>query len=153
MLVTICTLPGSWSATSSTITGPWTGAGSWTHTGAGALCSLMADKWGHTFLLGVKRACTSMCPLLLHVGKWLMQVYQEESGHCEAPAAAGNGVLKTLVAADRPGEPVRGPKAVEAGKAEIPSTHRGSKVSLSTLCPWCHIHSSLIQNRYSGSKL
>lgn len=40
--------------------------------------------------------------------------------HCGAPAAAGTGVLRTLVAADRTGEPVRGPRAVEAGKAEIP---------------------------------
>lgn len=64
-----------------------------------------------------------------------MQVYQEESGHCGAPAAAGNGVLRVLVAADRPGEPVRGPKAVEAGKAEIPSTYRGRKASLGTVRP------------------
>lgn len=49
----------------------------------------------------------------------------EESSHCGAPAAAGNGVLRTLVAADRPGEPVKGPKAVETGKAEIPSTYKG----------------------------
>lgn len=40
--------------------------------------------------------------------------------HCGAPAAAGTGVLRALVAADRTGEPVRGPRAVEAGKAEIP---------------------------------
>lgn len=47
--------------------------------------------------------------------------------HCGAPAAAGTGVLRTLVAADRTGEPVRGPRAVEAGKAEIPErrSHRG----------------------------
>lgn len=41
-------------------------------------------------------------------------------GHCGAPAAAGTGALRALVAADRTGEPVRGPRAVEAGKAEIP---------------------------------
>lgn len=40
--------------------------------------------------------------------------------HCGAPAAAGTGVLRALVAADKTGEPVRGPRAVEAGKAEIP---------------------------------
>lgn len=40
--------------------------------------------------------------------------------HCGAPAAAGKGVLRALVAADRTGEPVRGPRAVEAGNAEIP---------------------------------
>lgn len=40
--------------------------------------------------------------------------------HCGAPAAVGTGVLRALVAADRTGEPVRGPRAVEAGKAEIP---------------------------------
>lgn len=44
-------------------------------------------------------------------------------------------MFRTLVAADRPGEPVRGPKAVEAGKAEIPSTYRESKVSLGTVRP------------------
>lgn len=42
-------------------------------------------------------------------------------GHCGAPAAAGTGVLRALVAADRTGEPVSGPRAVEAGKAEIPA--------------------------------
>lgn len=44
-------------------------------------------------------------------------------------------MLRALVAAERPGEPVRGPKAVEAGKAEIPSTNRVSKVSLGTVHP------------------
>lgn len=48
-------------------------------------------------------------------------------------AAAGTGVLRVLVAAERPGEQFRGPKAVEAGKAEIPSTYRVSKVSLGTV--------------------
>lgn len=41
-------------------------------------------------------------------------------GHCGAPAAAGTAVLRAVVVADRTGEPVRGPRAVEAGKAEIP---------------------------------
>lgn len=44
----------------------------------------------------------------------------EGRGHCGAPAVAGTGVLRTLVAAERTGEPVRGPRAVEAGSAEIP---------------------------------
>lgn len=44
-------------------------------------------------------------------------------------------MLRALVAAERPGEPVRGPKAVEAGKAEIPSTNRVSKVSLGIVHP------------------
>lgn len=48
------------------------------------------------------------------------QVWIWEGCHCGAPAAAGTGVLRALVAADRTGEPVRGPRAVEAGKAEIP---------------------------------
>lgn len=47
--------------------------------------------------------------------------------HCGAPAAAGTGVLRALVAAERTGEPVRGPRAVEAGKAEIPETGRGRR--------------------------
>jgi len=37
--------------------------------------------------------------------------------HC---GAAGTGVLRTLVAADGTGAPVRGPRAVEAGTAERP---------------------------------
>lgn len=44
--------------------------------------------------------------------------------HCGAPAAAGTGELRALVPADRTGEPVRGPRAVEAGKAEIPGGRR-----------------------------
>lgn len=48
-------------------------------------------------------------------GRW-----SRRRGHCGAPAAAGTGALRALVAADRTGEPVRGPRAVEAGKAEIP---------------------------------
>lgn len=40
--------------------------------------------------------------------------------HCGAPTAAATGVLMTLVEAERTGEPVKGPRAVEAGKAEIP---------------------------------
>lgn len=40
--------------------------------------------------------------------------------HCGAPAAAGTGVLRTLLAADMTGDPMSGPRAVEAGKAEIP---------------------------------
>lgn len=47
--------------------------------------------------------------------------------HCGAPAAVGTGVLRALVAAERTGEPVRGPRAVEAGKAEIPKTGRGGR--------------------------
>lgn len=47
--------------------------------------------------------------------------------HCGAPTAAGTGVLRALVAADRTGEPVRGPRAVEAGKAEIPEGGRGRR--------------------------
>lgn len=45
-------------------------------------------------------------------------------------------MLRALVAAERPGEPVKGPKAVEAGKAEIPLTYRVSKVSLETVHPY-----------------
>lgn len=40
--------------------------------------------------------------------------------HWGAPTAVGTGGLRALVAAERTGEPVRGPRAVEAGKAEIP---------------------------------
>lgn len=47
--------------------------------------------------------------------------------HCGAPAAAGTGVLRALVAAERTGEPVRGPRAVEAGKAEIPETGKSGR--------------------------
>lgn len=36
-------------------------------------------------------------------------------------------MLRALVAAERTGEPVRGPRAVEAGKAEIPETGRGGR--------------------------
>lgn len=39
---------------------------------------------------------------------------------CHCGAAAGTGGLRTVVAAERTGEPVRGPRAVETGKAEIP---------------------------------
>ncbi len=49
-----------------------------------------------------------------------MSVWILEGCHCGAPAAAGTGALSAFVAADRTGEPVRGPRAVEAGKAEIP---------------------------------
>lgn len=48
--------------------------------------------------------------------------------HCGAPAAAGTGVLRALVPVDRTGEPVRGPRAVEAGKAEIPAGRGGRGV-------------------------
>lgn len=48
------------------------------------------------------------------------RVWIQKGCHCGAPAAVGTGVLRTLVAAVRTGEPVRGPRAVEAGKAEIP---------------------------------
>lgn len=45
--------------------------------------------------------------------------------HWGAPAAAGTGELRALVPADKTGEPVRGPRAVEAGKAEIPGEREG----------------------------
>lgn len=48
--------------------------------------------------------------------------------HWGAPAAAGTGELRALVPADRTGEPVRGPRAVEAGKAEIPEGTEGGGV-------------------------
>lgn len=61
-------------------------------------------------------------------GQLIMQGGRKGRGHCGAPtAAAGTGALRALVAAERPGEPVRGPKAVEAGKAEIPSRSRVRK--------------------------
>lgn len=47
--------------------------------------------------------------------------------HCGAPAAVGTGVLRALVAAERTGEPVSGPRAVEAGKAEIPERARKTR--------------------------
>lgn len=109
--------------------------GSWTQTEAGALCSLMAAKWGHTFLLDVLRACRLIHVPFIHVGQLMIVVWEEGRSHCGAPAAAaGTGVLRALVAAERPGEPVRGPKAVEAGKAEIPWRYRVSKVS------WGKVH-------------
>lgn len=76
----------------------------------------------------------------IRFGQLIMQGRRKGRGHCGAPtAAAGTGVLRALVAAERPGEPVRGPKAVEAGKAEIPSRSRVRKGSLGTLQPSCHI--------------
>ncbi|KAK0133044.1 hypothetical protein N1851_031585 [Merluccius polli] len=39
---------------------------------------------------------------------------QQRPHHWGAPAAAGTGVLRELLAADRTGEPERGPRAVEA---------------------------------------
>lgn len=56
--------------------------------------------------------------------------------HCGAPAAAGTGVLRALVAADRTGEPVRGPRAVDAGKAEIPE--RGEVRETECVAPTAH---------------
>lgn len=52
--------------------------------------------------------------------KWGRGVWICTECHCGAPAAVGTGELRALVAADRTGEPVRGPSAVEAGKADIP---------------------------------
>lgn len=42
--------------------------------------------------------------------------------HWGALTEAGTGVLRALVAAERTGEPVRVPRAVAAGKADIPVT-------------------------------
>lgn len=81
----------------------------------------MAEKWRRAFLSDVAKACRLGRVPFTHVGQLMIQVcVRRESGHCGAAAAAGTGVLRTLVAAERPGEPARGPKAVEAGKAEIP---------------------------------
>lgn len=61
---------------------------------------------------------------------------ERETCHCGAPAAAGTGVLRALVAADRTGEPVRGPRAVDAGKAEIPE--RGEVRETECVAPTLH---------------
>lgn len=84
--------------------------------------------------------CTRHVSPFIRFGQLIMQGRRKGRGHCGAPtAAAGTGVLRPLVAAERPGEPVRGPKAVEAGKAEIPSRSRVRKGSLGTLQPSRHI--------------
>lgn len=53
--------------------------------------------------------------------------------HCGA-VAVGTGVVRALVAADRTGDPVRGPRAVEAGKAEIPERRETDEVRTATTC-------------------
>lgn len=52
-------------------------------------------------------------------------------GHCGAAAAVGTGVLRLFVGMQRTGEPVSGPRAVEAGKAEIPEEEYGEKSAVS----------------------